>query len=111
MALQKKVFWLIHNKLENKNLEVSHFQQGEHPKFEKIPVGQTQTYQSSGADGRISLRVHQPDGYRVAFGENVFTGWIEIDPRDKNYNTLIFPNGSETEIDDDTKEVTVTEPE
>ena len=111
MALQKKVFWLIHNKLEKKTLEVSHFQRGEHPIFKNLPVGQTQTYQSSGIDGRISLRVQKPDGYRVAFGDNVFTGWIEVDSRDKNYNTLIFPNGSDTENEDESKEVTVTEPE
>ncbi len=111
MASGIAVQWVIRNKLINRILEVSHFQLGNQPQFENLPSGQTKKYQSSGKDGRIALRVQRPNGFRVEFGENDFTGWIEIDPKDQSFNTLIFPNGEENDNGDKEKNVTIFPPE
>lgn len=103
--------WNIHNKLTTITLEVSRYKRGYQRQFENLSPGQTKTYQSIGGDGRIALRVQRPNAYRVEFGDGDFPNWIEVDPRDQTFNTVIFPNGDENDNEYDNKNVKVSEPE
>ncbi len=106
------VRWNIKNNLDDIELEITQYRRGESsPRYEKLSAGKAKTYQSIGEGGRIELRVKNPRGFRVEFGKNDFPGWIEINPKDQGFNTLMFPNGGKDENNYNDKNVTVHPPE
>ncbi len=111
-AMKTSARWNIKNNLKNVSLEVALYRRGDSsPRFEDLSPGETKIYRSLGNDGRIELRIQKPHRYRVEFGKEDFPGWVELNPNDQKFSTLMFPNGGEHKNDNEERAVTIHPPE